>query len=207
MISQLWMKYPRAVANNVRPKIELGGRIVTCTLIQLVHVDFGPEIIEIVCPKSTTLIPGEGVDVGLLDAVQILDGRIRRIIILVVWIVPEPQVGIFQVWLLDAWLAEAVSCSQQAVDVNILNIASTIFAYGLLNRSIQCYTHQVEVLTQVCSHHIVLLAIRIWIRRSCKGHSIATGVLIIEKLAITSHIQPKAVSARALAVLDDLLDY
>lgn len=43
-------------------------------------------------------------------------GGVRRIVILVVRIVPEPQVRVVLVWFLGTWLAEAVSCFHQAVD-------------------------------------------------------------------------------------------
>ncbi|KAJ8064938.1 hypothetical protein OCU04_007242 [Sclerotinia nivalis] len=100
-----------------------------------------------------------------------------------------------------------MTCSQQDINVNKLNITSAVLTYSLLNRSIQRHSHQVEVLTQICSHHWMFLAIRVRIGRPCKSYSVTTGVLIVEEFTITSHIKPEGVSGGCLAVLNNFLDH
>ena len=193
MKCNLWMKDLGTGANGIWPNIILGvfiSRSRNC-LIQLGLVDLRPELVQIVNPECTILVPGEGIDVCLFDTIQVLDGGIISIVSSI-RIVEEPEVGVVLIWLLDARFAESVSCSHQAVNIDIpdndIDTASLILANGLFDSSVQCQSHQVEVLAQVCGHQNVWLAITLRIRKSCKSHRITPGILIVEKLAITSHV-------------------
>jgi len=86
------MKHLGTVANYIWPNIGNGGCTVCCG-IELALVHFRPEIVNVILPKCRIYVPGKAINVGLLDAIQVLNGRVRRIVIFVVWIMPEPEVA------------------------------------------------------------------------------------------------------------------
>lgn len=74
-------------------------------------------------------------NVGVLDSVQVLDGRVRRTIVIVVGIMPKPEIGAVLIRLFNSWLAKSMSYSHQAVDIDKLDIVLNAHVHSFLNRT------------------------------------------------------------------------